>query len=150
MLSVELNTNLEERSLANDLKMGGESEDANEAIFNRVFGDTFVNTKIKYNDPYCPYDYEGETTNTRIELKSRRNTYRAYPTTIVPVSKVLSTHKGRHIFTFLFTDGLYYVDYDSDKFSKYEIKMITTQRKGIVDKPKPHFCIPIVDLQKIN
>ena len=150
MLSVELNTNLEERSLENDLRMGGESEDANQNIFNRVFSDNFINTKIKYNDPYCPYDYEGENTNTRIELKSRRNKYRAYPTTIIPVSKVLNSYTGRHIFCFAFTDGLYYVDYNTDKFSKYEIKMITTYRKGIVDKPKPHYCIPIEDLKLIE
>lgn len=146
----KLMNSLEERSLANDLKMGEANEDINQIIFNKAFNDTFVNTKIKYNDQYCPYDYEGETTNTRIELKSRRNTYRAYPTTIMPISKVLNTHTGRHIFCFAFTDGLYYIDYDNEKFSKYEIKMITTQRKGIVDKPKPHFCIPIQDLIKIN
>lgn len=142
--------NLGERSLANDLRIGEENETTNEAIFNRVFNDTFINTKIKYKDPYCPFDYEGETTNTRIELKSRRNKYNQYPTTIMPISKVLNSYKGRHIFCFSFTDGLYYIDYDKDKFSKYELRMITTQRIGIVDKPKAHFCIDIEDLIKIN
>ena len=142
--------NLEKRSLANDLRIGEENETKNEAIFNRVFNDTFINTKIKYNDPCCSFDYEGEITNTRIELKSRRNKYDQYPTTIMPISKVLNSHDGRHIFCFAFTDGLYYIDYDKDKFSKYEIKMINTQRTGIIDKPKPHFCISISDLIKIN
>lgn len=150
MLSVGLRNNLEERSLENDLKLGLNKEDNIVQTLNAGFNDIFVNTKDKYGDQYYPYDFESEN-GVVIELKSRRNTYAQYPTTIIPVSKVLNRADiKRHIFVFEFIDGIYYTDYDKERFSKYEIKMITTKRKGIVDKPKPHFCIPIKDLCKIN
>lgn len=141
--------NSTERSLANDLKMGLENEDNIIQILNNTFSETFVNTKEKYGDQYYPYDFEGDK-GCCIELKSRRNKYNQYPTTIMPTSKVLGFNKNRQIFIFQFTDGYYYIQYEPTRFNKYEIKMITTQRKGIVDKPKPHFCIPITDLMKIE
>lgn len=147
-MAVLMNT-LGERSLANDLHMGLTNEDKYQSIFNTAFSDTFINTKEKYNDPYCKWDYESEGTNTRIEMKSRRNRYSAYPTTIIPVNKVLNNFDGRHILCFAFTDGLYYIDYNAEKFSQYQITDITTYRKGIVDRPKPHYLIDIRDLTKI-
>jgi hypothetical protein len=148
MLSVGLKTNLEERSLENDLKYGLSNEDNIIDLLNRSFGETFVNTKEKYNDQYYPYDFEGDK-GCCIELKSRRNTYKAYPTTILPVGKILEFNNKKQIFVFQFVDGFYYTEYEPTRFNKYEIKMITTTRKGIVDKPKPHFCIPIGDLIKL-
>jgi len=150
MLSVELRNNLEEeRSLANDLRYGMKTEETIVETFNRYFGTEFRNTKEIYNTPYYKYDFENADKSICIELKSRRNRYDEYPTTIIPVSKVL-TITGRYIFVFKFTDGTYYIDYNKEKFSKYSIRLISTYRKGIVDAPKPHFCINITDLVKIN
>lgn len=138
-----------ERSLANDLKFGLDNEITIIDLLNTTFGEVFINTKDKYNDQYYPYDFEGDK-GCCIELKSRRNTYRAYPTTIIPVGKILEFNNKRQMFVFQFTDGFYYTQYEATRFNTYEIKMITTQRKGIVDKPKPHYCIPISDLIKMN
>jgi len=138
-----------ERSLANDLKYGLDNEITIIDLLNTTFGEVFINTKDKYNDQYYPYDFEGDK-GCCVELKSRRNTYRAYPTTIIPVGKILEFNNKRQMFVFQFTDGFYYTQYEATRFNTYEIKMITTQRKGIVDKPKPHYCIPISDLIKMN
>lgn len=138
-----------ERSLANDLKFGLDNEANIIDLLNTTFGETFVNTKDKYGDQYYPYDFEGDK-GCCVELKSRRNTYRAYPTTIVPVSKVLEFNPNRQMFVFQFTDGFYYIQYEATKFNTYETKLISTQRKGIVDKPKPHFLIPVGDLKRMN
>ena len=138
-----------ERSLANDLKFGLDNEITIIDLLNTTFGEVFINTKDKYNDQYYPYDFEGDK-GCCVELKSRRNTYRAYPTTIIPVGKILEFNNKRQMFVFQFTDGFYYTQYEATRFNTYEIKMITTQRKGIVDKPKPHYCIPISDLIKMN
>ena len=138
-----------ERSLANDLKFGLDNEITIIDLLNTTFGEVFINTKDKYNDQYYPYDFEGDK-GCCVELKSRRNTYRAYPTTIIPVGKNLEFNNKRQMFVFQFTDGFYYTQYEATSFNTYEIKMITTQRKGIVDKPKPHYCIPISDLIKMN
>ena len=138
-----------ERSLANDLKMGLQNEITIIELLNTTFGETFVNTKDKYGDQYCNYDFEGDK-GCCVELKSRRNRYNQYPTTIVPTSKVLGFNPNRQMFVFQFTDGYYYIQYEPTKFNTFETRMITTQRAGIVDKPKPHYCIPIQDLIKMD
>jgi hypothetical protein len=144
-----LMNNLEERSLANDLKMGLQNEITIIEILNTTFDETFENTKDKYGDQYCQYDFEGDK-GSCVELKSRRNTYSKYPTTIVPTSKVLEFNTNRQIFVFQFTDGYYYIIYEATKFNTFNTRMITTQRAGIVDKPKPHYEIPIKDLIRMN
>ncbi len=143
-----LMNSLEERSLANDLKMGLQNEMTIIEILNTTFGEVFVNTKDKYKDKYCIYDFEGDR-GSCVELKSRRNAYNKYPTTIIPTSKVLGFNDKRQIFVFQFTDGYYYIQYEATKFNTFSTRMITTQRAGVVDKPKPHFEIPIKDLIKI-
>jgi hypothetical protein len=130
-----LMNSLEERSLANDLKMGLQNEITIIELLNTTFGEVFINTKDKYKDQYYPYDFEGDK-GCCVELKSRRNRYNQYPTTIVPTSKVLGFNQNRQMFVF--------------QFNTFETRMITTQRTGIVDKPKPHYCIPIQDLIKMN
>lgn len=145
MLIETLRNNLkEERSFQNDYNFGIQNEKNIMNLLNKVFEEEFEKT----TNPYALYDFIGNK-GTIIEMKSRRNTYNQYPTTIIPVHKVVSGFK-KHIFLFQFTDGSYYIQYDADRFSKYEKKDITTYRKGIVDKPKPHFCIPIQDLTLCN
>ena len=100
---------------------------------------------------YCPHD--GFSKTTEYEIKSRRNKYNQYPTTIIPCSKIRNMKRDRLVFVFNFTDGLYYIEYNKDKFAKYEIKMIEAVRKrgGVVGKTlEPHFHIPIGDLIHID
>jgi hypothetical protein len=100
---------------------------------------------------YAPHD--GFSKTTEYEIKSRRNRYNQYPTTIVPVSKVRDMKRDRLVFVFNFTDGLYYCEYDKDRFAKYNIKMVEAVRKrgGVVGKTiEPHFEIPIKELIHIN
>lgn len=108
-------------------------------------------TKTLYQDEFYPYDFEGSTNKTCFELKSRRVKKRQYPTTIIPVSKVRNTDK-KQIFVFNFTDNCSYIEYNKELFDTFQIQHITTERFGIVDKPKPHFCIPVnllIDLLNI-
>lgn len=106
-------------------------------------------TKSTYQ--YCPHD--GFSKTTEYEIKSRRNRYNQYPTTIIPCSKIRNMKRDRLVFVFNFTDGLYYIQYDKEKFAKYEIKMVEAVRKrgGVIGKNlEPHFFIPIGDLTHIN
>ena len=145
-----LKNSLEERSLTNDLKMGLQNEINIIEILNTTFGEVFVNTKDKYNNQYCQYDFEGDK-GCCVELKSRRNTYNKYPTTIVPTNKVLQFNNNRQIFVFQFLENeYYYIEYEATKFNTFKTRMISTQRAGIVDKPKPHYEIPIKELVRIN
>lgn len=111
----------------------------------------FAEDIAKSSYQYCPHD--GFSKTTEYEIKSRRNRYNQYPTTIVPVSKVRNMKRSRLVFVFNFTDGLYYAEYDKEKFAKYNIKMVEAVRKrnGVVGKTiEPHFEIPITDLIYIN
>ena len=95
---------------------------------------------------YSKWDASSPT--TKYEIKSRRNKYRQYPTTIIPVDK--TEVSGRLVFVFNFTDGLYYIVYDKEKFDQYEIKDIPAFRAGGYRTLKPHYMIPIEDLTEIK
>lgn len=79
------------------------------------------------------------------ELKSRKNTYSKYPTTMITEDKIREDKKL--ILLFNFTDGLYSIGYDKEKFSKYEKKMFS--RVNISWNEKPHVYIPIQDLTRV-
>ena len=79
------------------------------------------------------------------ELKSRKNAYSKYPTTMITEDKIREDKKL--ILLFNFTDGLYSIGYDKEKFSKYEKKMFS--RVNISWNEKPHVYIPIQDLTRV-
>jgi hypothetical protein len=139
----------EKRSLKNDLAFGRANEQTIIGILNKHFNTEFKSTKDLYHTNYYPYDFEDEK-KVFIEYKSRRNTYSAYPTTLIPKSKTDVTGYSRYVLCFGFTDGNYFIEYDAERFSKYKIQKIRTFRYGINDKPKDHYLIPIEDLIKIE
>jgi hypothetical protein len=106
----------------------------------------FMEDIIPSGNPYSRWDASSET--TKYEIKSRRNTHDKYPTTIIPVDK--TTVAGRLVFVFNFTDGLYYIVFNQQQFSRYEIRDISAIRGNGVRTLKPHFLIDINDLIQIN
>ena len=93
------------------------------------------------------FDFKGD--NKYIELKSRRNNYLKYPTTMIGYNKIkkASTLDEYVYFFFSFEDGLYYWLYDKD----YELEI---KREGRFDRGRPEindYCyIPIEMLIKID
>jgi hypothetical protein len=135
------------RSLSADLKFGLQQEkDKIELIKQHLCSKydeaDFANTKDLYQDYYYPYDFEGITHKTAVEMKSRRNKKNTYPTTIIPVAKVL-TSGVRQLFVFNFTDCIAYIEHNKEVFDKFVVTDITTDRYGARDIPKPHFHIPV-------
>jgi hypothetical protein len=109
----------------------------------------YFNEKIdKAEYQFSPFDASSET--TKYEIKSRRNRYKAYPTTIIPVDKCERIKGERLVFVFNFTDGLYYIVYNKETFAKYNIQEVEAVRSKGVRTLKPHFFIPIGDLTHIN
>jgi len=108
----------------------------------------FKEEVVKADYKYSPFDASSET--TKYEIKSRRNRYAQYPTTIIPVDKAERIVGGRLVFVFNFTDGLYYIEYTKEQFAKYEIREVEAVRKGGVRTLKPHYFIEIKDLIRIN
>jgi hypothetical protein len=72
---------------------------------------------------------------------------RAYPTTIIPVNKIVD---GKLIFLFNFTDGLYYIEYDREIFSNFNTFEMTDYRSGRCGQTAFHFAIPIELLREIK
>lgn len=144
------------RTRASDLAMGLANETKvigllKHHLCKRYGEDDLINTKDIY-DQYHKYDWEGSTNGTHFEMKSRRNTKRAYPTTIIPVDKVRPTEK-KQVFIFHFTDKTCYIEYDKKIFDGFVRSSRTTERDGVWDKPKLHYEIPVgllIDLDDIT
>lgn len=136
------------RTLQDDLVLGYKSEGDILAILNTYFEDEFVNTKELYDDEYYNYDFEGKTSNMRIELKTRRNRFADYPSTLIPVHKCVDLELCPNVFVFSFSDGLYFTEWNTNRFKTYEKKMIECRRRGRIDN-KEHYMIPITDLVRI-
>lgn len=84
----------------------------------------------------------------KYELKSRTTAYSAYPTTLLPEDKVFT---DSHIFLFNFTDGLYFITYNKEKFDTFEKKMFQRRRRAdFYDAAKMYYYIPISELTKID
>jgi hypothetical protein len=138
---IGLNNNLE--ILKNDIAFGTGLESPVIERLSKYFGEEVK--KVEYQ--YSLFDAQSET--TKYEIKSRRCRSDQYPTTIIGINKACP-EGGRLVFVFHFTNGLYYIEYNADKFASYEIKHVEAVRKGGVRTLKPHYFIPVGDLTKIN
>jgi hypothetical protein len=127
-----------------DLAFGLPREDA---VITRL--SDYFNERINRAEyQFSPFDASSET--TKYEIKSRRNKYEAYPTTIIPVDKTERIKGDRLVFVFNFTDGLYYIVYSKETFAKYSIQEVEAVRSRGVRTLKPHYFIPIGDLIQIK
>lgn len=135
------------RSLNNDLTYGLSREDRVMKKLESVFGGGLKNTKELYNTDYCIYDFESDD-GVSYELKCRRNTKNAYPTTIIPVHKVRNVDTPQY-FVFQFTDALCYIQYDKDIFKGFSKRMISVYRNGAPPTPQNHYEIPTKFLRDI-
>lgn len=117
----------------------------------KPFFDLFFGKNLTETEKWDPFDFVGE--NIKIELKSRRNTYSKYPTTIVGMYKINTIcdlpSPIEHYFVFNFTDGVYYWKYNKDEFDN--MKQITIKRR---DRPgskgSKYLSIPIGSLTKME
>ena len=98
---------------------------------------------------YAKYDAISDEVN--MEIKSRKNLkWNSYPTTLLTMNKISDTSKPNiFIFNFVFDmtrnkSEIYYIEYDEEKFSKYERKMFS--RAQIKSDEKDYVYIPVEDL----
>lgn len=138
------------RSFKADKEFGDLKEIAMMSKLKQFFkNETIKSTKDLYpNDPFCKWDFEDDN-GIKWELKSRRNTYQTYPTTILPCHK-RPTGTGLFNFVFQFTDGDYYIPYDEMLFNTFKTRMIKIYRAGKYDPPTLHWEIPITFLKPIK
>ena len=120
-------------------KFGIKSENDNIKLISSFFNQEFKKTSL-----YHPIDFISNT--HYLEIKSRTNSYNKHPTTLFPLSKInyIKKHPKLAIFVFIFTDNIYYINYDEKLFETFEIKEYTrAPRTGIKDKPNQYIYIPI-------
>ena len=105
----------------------------------------FFNKDIKQSeDPMAKHDFYDEYCN--YELKSRTHFYGRYNDTMITENKICGNKKL--ILLFNFTDGLYYIEYDKEKFASYRREDFS--RADIEWDKKIHVYIPIKDLSNIE
>ena len=76
----------------------------------------FKENIIHCTDQYSKYDFISPT--YFFELKSRRNRYNSYPTTMITCNKLKEIDKEL-ILLFNFTDGLYFIKYEKELFDTF-------------------------------
>jgi len=120
-----------------DLDFGFKAED-----------DLFSKIKDKYGENICKtekncrVDYSDD--DVLIELKSRRNTYNKYPTTMISKSKIDYMMKSgkKSICLFNFLDGVKEIEITPEIISQFELK-----KGGRFDRGRPelnqYYYIPI-------
>ena len=73
----------------------------------------YYNTKLNTSSKYNLIDFYND--DIYIELKSRRNTYQKYNTTIIGSNKIdyVKTLNKKCYFVFCYLDRLYYIEYSN-------------------------------------
>ena len=126
-----------------DKKLGDSEEDRIIKIIEKKW-----NTKLIKNGESSIIDFTAENDEYSVELKSRRNNYAKYPTTMIGNNKIDYIKKNNLtcIFVFAFLDGDYYYKYNENDDFKTDIG-------GRCDRGKPEFkkyyYIPIENLIKL-
>lgn len=133
------------RTFAADYATGTQAESRLLPIFNDFFNTTFTPT-----GQYDPVDYTSAAYD--LELKTRTNRCKQYPTTLLPYSKIRHADSSprKTIFAFNFTDGLYYIVYDPvlfDTFTTNEFQR--DDRQDHRDRCQEYIYIPIKHLRRI-
>ncbi len=109
----------------------------------------YFNTTLQTTSKYNLIDFQND--DIYIELKSRRNTYSKYNSTIIGSNKIeyaKSLNKKKCYFVFNFLDGLYYIEYSNifDSFDLCEEYIYRDGRKEM----KINYHIPIECLTKMD
>ena len=137
------------KSLKGDLQFGLKQEDEILPRLESHFGKKLT----KESNKYATIDFSDEEKTLLVELKSRRNTYSKYPTTLLSSNKIKKIKgAGKDVyFVFNFTDGLYYLKYDPDVFNTFELSQFQRwDRTDRVEQPVEHYYIPIEALKPIT
>ena len=108
----------------------------------------YFNTTLQTTSKYNLIDFQNE--DLFIELKSRRNTYSKFDTTIIGSNKIdyAKSLNKKVIFVFNFIDGLFYIEYSNifDSFDLCEEYILRDGKKEL----KTNYHIPINLLKRIN
>ena len=92
-----------------------------------------VDTLVQSQNPYSVFDYYAP--DCAVELKTRFCPSDQYPTTMIPLKKVLKCTDPNinYWFFFRFSDGVSYIKYDKDIFGTFETSRGGRSDRGYVE-----------------
>lgn len=130
----------------------------NERQYLPTFSRFFNTTLQKTEDEFDPLDYCDVPKNIYVELKSRRIKHNDYETCLIGANKVAKCEENlranpntKHYFCYAYTDGLYYIEYNTELFSTFKRNLYQRgERSDITDNPKETVFIPTNLLQPIR
>ena len=124
-------------TIKKDLALGLQNQHDVLKTLQSKFSSSIVETK----DKYCKYDFIDSLGN-HYEVKSRRISKEAYPTTLLPAHKILQT-PVRQFFIFKYIDKVSYIEYNEAVFNTFTTGLVTDARQGRDDL---HYYIPVSSL----
>jgi hypothetical protein len=127
-----------------DYEFGRQSETTVLDTLKTFFNDSTITPST---DKFDRYDFTGA--GCKYELKTRRLARNRFATTMLPLGKLLSENPENNIFLFQFTDGLYYIRYDKETFSTFNIAPFCRQDRSGFDAEQDYIYIPVNLLTKI-
>jgi hypothetical protein len=133
------------RTLVQDLTFGLASELRIKPLLEKEFNDALDKT-----DTFHPMDYVG--TACWVEIKTRTCSFMTYSTTMLPYSKIVFTKDSKKpvYFVFVFTDGVYYIQYDEKLFNTFYMTAFQRTGRDKIDTEQVYVYIPCNKLIKIE
>ena len=135
-------------SLSNDLSFGKKSE-----LSCKDKLDKFFATNLIHRGGFSTFDYDNGS-NIFVELKTRRIPHNMYPTAIIGANKVQAASKNpdnTYWFVYQYSDGLYGIKYDKEKFSKFQhCEYSRGERADYHNYPQDCYFIPSSDLSLLS
>lgn len=137
-------------SVTNDLSYGLSNEDI---VINKIQEyfpnySNITNTKEKYNNQYCLWDYECDDGN-RFELKSRRINSYDYLSALLSCHKADKNCSKKQYFIFNYLDKKLFIEYNEILFKTFRIKLFRDNRFGRNCKEEKCFEIPICEMKEL-
>ena len=115
--------------------------------------ETFFNTVLtKDTNEYAPLDFYNEDKTIFCETKRRFIKHNQYPTVMIGKHKIDSCTEpnAKYYFTWVYNDGIYFIEYNKDKFNGYERRMFArNDRADHIQQDAEHYFIPISDLSEM-
>jgi hypothetical protein len=137
------------RTFRDDYKFGVQSEQERiDAISN------YFKVPLLKGGSKDRFDFKTACDTVYVELKTRTNRRDAYPTTLIPYSKIeyanANPSRSYH-FVFAFVDGLYTIQYDAELFKTFKVDVFCRNRRAdYIDKPQMYCFIPVELLERVE
>ena len=135
-------------SLAADLAFGLMNEEQKRGTLEMHFGECFE----KDPNQWALFDFFNKSKTVYVEMKSRNNRHDTYATTIVGSNKIrwCTDPTKKYYFAFVFTDGIYYIQYDKTLFDTFECSdFVRNTRSGYEDRMAKYVFIPVSALTRM-